>query len=198
MILRRSALSFVALLPAVLMLTGPLQAGAGGSPQGFSFAAKGTITLDVAQIEVISPYTPPLAAPHVEHRIAVSPSDAVRLWTADRLKAGGQNGTARIIIRDASVKETSLPRTEGVRGWFTKDQSEQYEGRLTVEIQVSKPNGFSGTVTASTSRSTSVAEDVSLAEREQAMLALVQGLIADLDSQLDPEIKATLFPVVIL
>lgn len=185
------------LFAALVLAVAPSAAGAQSRPaQGFDFQRQGPIVLDVVQIEVVDSYTEPMREPNVEHLLAVSPSDAVRLWTADRLRAGGSVGRARVVIVDASVKEAQLPRTDGVRGWFTKDQSERYDAVLTVEVRVEGPGGFTGVTTVTVTRSATVAEDVSLAEREKAMLSLVQALAADLDVQLDAAIKSNLFRVV--
>lgn len=162
-------------------------------------SAKDPITLDVASIEVESDYVAPMKEPNVDHLITITPSDAVRLWASQRLKAGGSQGRARVVIRDASVREKELPRTTGIKGWFTKDQSEEYDGRLQVDIIVEGTvRGFSGSVSATVTRSTSVREDVSLAERDKTMLAMVKEMAADLDRQMDPAIKSNLFPVVII
>lgn len=164
---------------------------------GIGFAEKAPITLDVASIEVDNQYVPPMRDPHVEHTVPVSPAEAVRLWTQDRLRAGGASGTARVVIRNASVMEEPLERTGGVRGWFTKDQSERYTGRLQVEIVVENP-GFQGTATTSVTRSTTVPEDVSLAEREKVMLDLVRAMARDLDGQLEPAMRQHLGPVLVM
>ncbi|ACI99853.1 hypothetical protein [Rhodospirillum centenum] len=187
----------LALLLAVALPSGPAAAQQTGP--GLSFAEKGAITLDVAEIEVVNEYVPPLKEPNVEHLLPVTPADTVRLWVQDRLKAGGGSGRARVVIRDASVVEAELERTTGIRGWFTKDQSERYEGKLAVEVLVERPaQGFSGAASVAVARSTTVAEDVSLAEREKAMLDLVRAMAADLDAQLDAAIRANLFPAIIL
>lgn len=192
---------FALLLAVLVAAAAPLAPAAAQQPPGLglSFAGKGVMTLDVAEIEVVDEYVPPMKEPNVEHLLPVTPSDAVRLWVQDRLKAGGGSGRARIVIRTASVKETELERTGGIRGWFTKDQSERYEGRLDVEVQVDRPaQGFAGSASVSVTRSTTVAEDVSLAEREKAMLDLVRAMATDLDAQLDAAIRANLFSALIL
>ncbi len=186
------------ILAALLIFAGSVGATAqqAPAPQGFGFQQKGPIALDVAAIEVVDSYVAPLREPNVEHLIPVSPSAAVRLWAADRLRAEGTTGRARVVVRDGAVKEVPLPRTEGVRGWFTKDQSERYEATLSVEVQVEGPGGWTGFTSVAVARSTTVAENVSLAEREKAMLALVQALAADLDAKLDEAIRSNLFRVV--
>ncbi|WP_114393223.1 hypothetical protein [Oleisolibacter albus] len=187
-------LFLAALLPlATLALPARAQ-----DPNGFSFTSGGVITLDVAEIEVSSDYVAPMKEPNVEHLLPITPSDAVRLWASSRLKAGGSAGRARIVIHDAAVVEEELKRTGGVKGWFTKDQSERYTGRLAVEVLIDKPSGFTGSASAAVARSTSVREDVSLADRDKTMLTLVRELTGDLDAQLSQAIKTALFQVVIL
>ncbi|MQP64079.1 hypothetical protein GE253_01850 [Niveispirillum sp. SYP-B3756] len=184
---------FIAACLSLVTLPALAQGGA------LDFTAKDPITLDVASIDVESEYVAPMREPNVDHLITITPSDAVRLWASQRLKAGGTQGRARVIIRDASVKEKELARTTGIKGWFTKDQSEQYDGRLQVDIIVEgTARGFSGSVSAIVTRSTSVREDVSLAERDKTMLAMVTEMGTDLDSQLEAAIKANLFPVIII
>ena len=196
--MRRSAalLLLCALALPALSAVAPAQT----QPQaGLSFAAQEPITLDVADIEIVNSYVPPMQDPNVEHLIPVTPADVVKLWAQDRLRAGGQAGRARVIIRQASVKEMPLPRTKGIRGWFTKDQSERYEGTLDVEIRIDRnARGYSGHASTIVSRSTSVREDVSLAERDKALLDLVRAMAQDLNSQLETTIKNNLNPVVIL
>ncbi|MFM2044754.1 MAG: hypothetical protein RLY86_3330 [Pseudomonadota bacterium] len=195
----RRLLSPAFLLAALCLTTGPALSQAAGqpAPAGFGFADKRPVTLAVAEVIVQSDYVPPVRDPYVDHLIPVTPTDAVRLWAQDRLRTGAADGTARIIVKEASVMEVPLERTEGVRGWFTKDQSERYTGKLTVEIVVDTPSLGQGIASANVSRSTTVPEDVSLAEREKVMLTLVRDLIRDLDTQLEPAIRTHLAPMVV-
>lgn len=190
--LRRSLLT--------LALATPLLAALPAAAQSIvDFSAREPIVLDVASIEVESQYVAPMAAPNIDHELPLTPSDAVRLWASTRLKAGGPQGKARIIIKDASVKEIDLDRTKGIKGWFTKDQSQKYEGKFAVEIVVDgTARGFSGSVSAAVARSTTVAEDVTLAQREKTMTDLVRDLAGDLDVELDKSIRANMFPVIII
>lgn len=181
---------------ALFLCTLALPAAAQGA---LDFSTKPPITLDVASIEVESTYVAPMKEPNIDHLLPVTPSNAVRLWVSQRLKAGGSTGRARVIIHDASIIETDLKRTGGIRGWFTKDQSQKYEGRIQVEILVEgTARGFSGSSSATVTRATTVAEDVSLNEREKTMTGLVNDLTTDLDGQLEPAIRTNLFPVLVM
>jgi len=182
------------LLAALLLPTGVTLA----QQPGFSFADSPPIALDVARIEVEVAYVPPMQDPHVDHVLAVTPTDAVRLWAQSRLKAVGSEGTATVIVRQASVVEKPLERTGGVRGWFTQDQSERYDGTLQVEVVAQHPGrGFQASASAAVSSSTSVAEDVTLAEREKTMLSLVQAMARELDSRMVPAIRNYFGPLIV-
>lgn len=199
--LRRSLLTFALAAPLAVALAAPLAVFVPAMAQsaGTDISVGEPIVLDVASIEVQADYVPPMKAPNVDHLIALTPSDAVRLWATKRLKAGGSQGRARVIIKDASVKEQELDRTTGIKGWFTKDQSQKYEGKIQVDIIVDgTARGFSGSVSAAVARATTVAEDVTLAEREKTMTQLVRDLAANLDVELDKSIRANLFPVIII
>lgn len=71
--------------------------------------------LDVAAVEVVSEYEPPYKEPNVEHLFPVPPGEAARRWADDRIRAAGTEGRAKVVIKRASVTETPLELTEGVR-----------------------------------------------------------------------------------
>lgn len=190
--LRRSLLTIALATPLLATLPAAAQSIV-------DFSGREPIVLDVASIEVESQYVAPMAPPNIDHELPLTPSDAVRLWASTRLKAGGPQGKARVIIKDASVKEIDLDRTKGIKGWFTKDQSQKYEGKFAVDIVIEgTARGFSGSVSAAVARSTTVAEDVTLAQREKTMTDLVRDMAGDLDVELDKSIRANMFPVIII
>lgn len=190
--LRRSLLTLALAMPLLAALPAAAQAIV-------DFSNREAIVLDVASIEVESQYVAPMTPPNIDHELPLTPSDAVRIWASSRLKAGGPQGKARVIIKDASVKEIDLDRTKGIKGWFTKDQSQKYEGKFQVDIVVEGTSrGFTGSVSAAVARSTTVAEDVTLAQREKTMTDLVRDLSTDLDTELDKSIRTNMFPVIII
>lgn len=155
-----------------------------------TFAHLGPIRLDVAEIEVIETYRSPLAPPNVEHLAPTRPAEAVRRWAADRLRAEGRGGRAKLIIERADIIETGLKKTGGVRGLFTVDQSERYDATLEVVLEVRDGQGLrSGFAKAQTSRSRTVAEDASAAERDRLLFRLTEDLMADMDRTLEENIR---------
>lgn len=163
-----------------------------------SFANRSPIQLDVAQIEVVQRYRPPAAPPHVDHLFPQNPSDVLRRWADQRLRAVGRAGTARFIIEDAGVLEEGLARTPGLRGAFTIDQAERYTIRLAVRMKAQNPvTGTNGFATADDERSTTVAENATLADREATWYRLIDESSRDLDARLETNIRRLMGPLVL-
>ncbi len=169
------------------------------APRPIDFSNFGPIVLNAGTIDVVNAYRPSGAA-HVEDRSAVPPAEAVRRWASERLQAAGGSGRVRVTIKDASIVEVALPRTQGVKGYFTTDQAQRYDGRIEVEIageaQDSGGGVFRGATKATVTYSTTVAENIALADREATFLDITRRLVEDLNARLDAGIRKDLAPMV--
>lgn len=164
-----------------------------------TFAHETPIRLDVREITVEQAYKPPLTPPNVEHLFPVRPGQAAMRWARDRLVAAGATRRARYIVRDASVVEKPLKQSEGLTGLLTTEQSERYDARIVVEMQIIGDDGrIEGSLTAKAERSRSVPEDITLNERERVWFQMTEDLMKELDGQLEQTIKSTFFPFVVL
>lgn len=164
-----------------------------------TFAQFGPIALDAASVGVVDARRPPAGVVLADDRSPVTPADAVKRWAAERLQAVGRAGRVQVTIRDASIIEVALPRTGGVRGYFTNDQAQRYDGRMEVEVSGERPgeSTFRGVTRAVVTASTSVAENISLADRETVLQDLVRGMADDLNAKLDGGIRRDLAPMVV-
>jgi hypothetical protein len=161
-------------------------------PPGFqpiSFADKPTISLDVGRVDVVRQYVPPGKAPNVEHLFPVDLMVSAERWARDRLRPVGVGGLARVIIKEASVTEVQLPRTTGIRGALTTDQSERYDGVMELEVEVVHNDGRRGSVASRTNRSRTVPENVSLQERETVWYQMTETMMRELDSALERQMR---------
>jgi hypothetical protein len=153
------------------------------------------ITLDVASIEIIDATEKTGAAPHVEHLFPLPPEKAAERWARDRLRAGGLAGTARFIVRQAGVVEVELPRTQGLAGLFTRDQSERYDAVLDALLEVRDDNGrLMGQVESVAQKSRSVVQDASLYERQQEWFAMTDDLMRLFNAGMEGNIPTYLGP----
>ena len=155
----------------------------------------GRFRLDVARIDVVSTYKSPFAPPNIEHQLPTSPEQAMRRWAADRLVATGAPGrVAQFIIEDAKVTDTALPRTPGVRGAFTTDQTDRYDASLAARLKVLADRGNlrEGEASAWATRSRTVPEGITVNGREQVLFELVESSMNDFNAELDRQIRANL------
>jgi hypothetical protein len=123
------------------------------------------------------------------------PARALRRWADDRLVAAGAPGRyARFVIQDAKVIETELPRTRGVRGAFTTDQTHRYEVTLAaaLEIREERGNFRNAFASAKAMRSRTTAENITLNDREKAWHELLEMTMADINTSLERQIREDL------
>ena len=156
------------------------------------------IRLDVGDIKIEQAYVPPGKAPNVDHRFPIPPKDAAKRWAEDRLVAQGDRLSFRYIVREASAVETVLKTKSGVAGLITTDQSERYEVHIVIEMQILDGIQVQGSAGAEARRSVTVAEDVTLKERERVWYKLTEDVMSDLDVQLEETIRSAFFPYIVL
>ena len=155
-----------------------------------SYRDLGAIRLDVARFEIVVSYDPPLAAPNVEHTFPTTPAAAAERWAGDRIQAVGDVGWARFIVRDAGVVEIALDHESGLKGAFTDEQSERYEGVLDVVLEIRSDRGFRDAfVEARATRVQTVPEDITVNERRTVFFELTKSLMADVNRQLEDRIR---------
>jgi len=148
------------------------------------------ISLDVARIDVVQLFDPPLKPPHVEHEMPLQPHMAVSRWVSDRLKPTGSGGQAKVTIRDASVIEERLKSVGGIRGAFTTEQSERYVGKIEVEIEAVGGKGLrAASAVARTQRSRTIAEDATLRQRESFWFEMTERMMRDFDRTFEAQIR---------
>ena len=146
---------------------------------------------NLGKVKMVSRFTAPLQEPHVEHLLPFPVQTAAMNWGRDRIEAGGETGgTVTFIVEEASAVEVSLRKQkEGVEGYFTDEQSERYDMKVKEKIQARSGNGLStGSVSAHAVRTQTVAEDITLDERERVWFAMTEALMKELNATLETNI----------
>ena len=155
-----------------------------------TFQDRPNIRLDVAQIEIVQAYKAPGASPHVDHLFPQKPVDVATSWGRDVLRAVGSRGMATYTILDASAIETRLPRSTGMTQVFKKEQSDRYDLKIAVRLDLNNPLlRATGTAQASASRSQTVAEDMTLNQREAVWFDMTESAMRELDQKLEIAIR---------
>jgi hypothetical protein len=180
----------------VLALTALTLLGCEPAPQAqnlgpISFANQPKIRLAVSEIRVVEQYEPPMKSPNVEHIFHTTPSKAIGQWATDRLQAAGTQGLMEVSIEDASVVEVPLPKTEGLRGLFTDDQSERYDGKIRVTFRI-----FDGARAIAIAegdvnvvRSRSVNEKATIQDRERMFHQMTQEMMTQFNGEAEKRLR---------
>lgn len=155
------------------------------------------IKLDVAQIEIVSNYR---AADHADDNAADYPEAPEVLaaeWARDRLQAVGQRGQATYTIVEARAVRVPLPRSSGMNAALKTEQSDRFDLSITVKLEAGNPlSGKSGALTETVTRSQTVAEDMTLNQREVVLFNLLDTAMKDLNARMEASIPQYLGPLV--
>jgi len=186
-------------LAGVVLIAGLLALGACDTPPKRStfpeltFQYLPPIRLDVARIEVVEAYAPSDDDARVERQFPTPPGVAAAHWGRDRLQAAGPDGVARFTVLEASVTQVALPRSTGLTGVVTIDQSDRYDAVLKVRLELVNRNGEqTGTIGAEARESATAAEDLSLNDRERLWFEMTKRLMDRLNAELEKQIGAHL------
>ena len=83
-----------------------------------------------------------------------------------------------------------LKRTLGLKGAFTRDQSERYDAIIDMMVELRDTNGNVRVSAESTAKhSRSVSENISLNDREKIWFELTEMMMADLNTTLENQIR---------
>ncbi|HUN49011.1 MAG TPA: hypothetical protein VMU85_20930 [Stellaceae bacterium] len=155
------------------------------------FNGEPKLHLAVSRVEFVREYQANLQSPHIEEKLPVPLSHVTENWVRDRLEAVGGPGRAVATVVDASVIQVPVPTEGGISGTFTKQVDTRYEARLALRVEIKDDHGFTvRTATAQTQRSQTTVQGISLDERDRILYRLETDLAADLDRQLESDIRA--------
>lgn len=191
---KKTSLSVIFGVLATLALTG-LSACTNTPPDRPSFAQLtyghlGKFVFEAARVEIADEtggVAGNVSAP-------VNPDRAGRQWAQDRIAVTGQGAkTVRVVIRNAAITESELPRAGGLRSAFTKEQAQRFDAKIEMVVEVRNERGFQeGFAGATAERSTTVAEDITLNDRDRILFGLVEMLMQDMNGRMDGNIRSFL------
>jgi hypothetical protein len=148
------------------------------------------LALDVQTISLTDRTTlQPANSPYNSNNFSPTISEAVKQWASDSLQAVVQSGNAIVVVKDATLTAQPLSTQSGMESWFTRQQSVKYVGRVEVSIEATGANGFA-MADGNATRSVTLPEDPTPAERQDAYTNLLNGLMKDLSQNLDAAIRS--------
>jgi len=163
------------------------------APIGLAYLINKPISLNVTRVEVVKKYQSSSKFPHVENDLPVPPVAMIQQWVQDRLLPVGKTGYAVVTIEEASVIETPLQGTAGLRRMFTVDQSEQYDAKMFVKIEIfddaGNPKCFAY---ARAQGSRTVAENLTLGQRRKVWIVMMEKIMNNLDEELERNVRSYL------
>jgi hypothetical protein len=155
-----------------------------------TYAHLGKFILDVSKIEIVNEFKSTLNAKTVEHMMPVPPALAANQWAKDRLETSGFSGRRAVFtIVDGTVLSKPLTRENGIRGAVKIEQSDLFEAKISVRLEIFDFSGRRLAMTkADALRFRSVSENITLNERDKIWFAMSETLIGDLNKELENSI----------
>ena len=162
-------------------------------PVGLAYLQNKPLHLNVGRVEVVKQYQSSSTPPHVENEFPVPPTAMIQQWVQDRLLPVGKSGNVVVTIEDASVIEKPLKKTGGFRRMFTVEQSEEYEAKMSVKIEIFDDFGNAkGFAYARAQGSRSVPENLTLGQRRKVWINMMEKIMNNLDDELDRNVRSYL------
>lgn len=156
-----------------------------------TFENQPKLTFAASNVETVVEYQPTAQPPHIELNIPQPPQVVAQRWARDRVAPdNSQQNTVRVVIRKASVTETDLRKTPGLRGNFTEDQIARFDTDVEMSVQLHDVRGFRlAEASASAKRSNSMREDATLNDRDRIIHDLVRETMMDINRELERNIR---------
>ena len=142
------------------------------------------ITLDVSDIETISMVSEFDELPHIEHKMPVSPEEAVIQWEQKYLIHKGNKKKRVIIIHRADMLLEEKKNTN----WFKADE-ETYTLDYQLEIQLKENNTILKKSTVEGKGFITLAQKSSLGKKEKGWNWLIKKMINHLETKIQTDFK---------
>ena len=147
--------------------------------------------LNVANITVVNEYISSGQLPNVEKLADITPTDLITKWEGSKLVAAGHSGYAELVIKDAHIRKHDLGKKKtGVEGYFAKEQTEEYDGGLEVELKIydGKKTMPVASLNAAAKNSRTLREDANIIDHNTLYHEMSVELLKLIEPELDRNI----------
>jgi len=154
------------------------------------FGDRPPLTFTVKSIEMIDAYVPLGRPPNIDHEFPTRASQVVAHWVSDRLRHTDGDAELRVTLVDGAVIETVVKKSAGLVGVVKDQQSRRYDATVTVRLEMVEAGTVRVWTEGTTRRSRTVADSLTLAERDRVFDQFMWSLGRDLDRVLEQQIRA--------
>lgn len=184
----------VAAILATALVAGALAFPAAAADTAIRFADATTFATDATSLSINVDARPPKEYPHVMYRAPITFEQAAKVWAESHFSLSGNSvNTLRVTVKEGDITEKLLPKTGGIKGWFTKDQAAEYEARLAVEVAVIDPNGkVIASADGKAWQTRTVTEGATEDDKRKVWAEMIKTTFDNMDAELQPRIRSTM------
>lgn len=153
-----------------------------GADEKINIDVKNVIILDRSGLQ-------PADSPYRTNNFHPTIAEAIKEWAEEHFQAVGTEGDAVFIIKDAKLTAQGLSMQKGMNSWFTRQQERKYNARAEVEMEIKKGVNSFALASAQATRFETLPEDPSEAEKSNAYVTVLNGLMRDLKQNMDASVK---------
>jgi hypothetical protein len=155
-----------------------------------AFVQKPVIIAPASAVSFKDEYVSPMAPPNVEQEHDVRPAGVVQTWVNKRIRStSAAHGDLTIEVLEASVVEQPLKMDDSLKARVTKRQEEsKLVGKLRWRITYKGPVLETWTSEGEAEGSSTVLEQSSPNDREQAYADLIDGLAQNFDLRMEQQL----------
>ena len=181
---------YTTLLMSTILLLGACATPSTNHLPELTFKHLAPISLEVANIKMVSQSVQSVETSDVGYRFPLSPEKALNKWAEDRLQLAGNKGTARFTILEAKVTETKLGTNKKVTDLFRQEASERYDALVEARLEILDDGGIALAVATSRANwSQTVREDTTLADRRRIWLEMIEKLMGRFNTEMEVAIQ---------
>jgi Lon protease-like protein len=117
--------------------------------------------------------------PHIEHRAPFPPADVLGEWAKSHLVAAGSRGSARFVVREATIVAVPLrERTANWRDWFRRQPIERFDGAVEIALDIRDVSDrVVARIEARATQSVYLMDDWKPGDREKRLATLTEQMV---------------------
>ena len=179
---------------AVLLLSACVEVAPDTRPPDMTFENYSPVVLNVAKIEVIDRYHPPLREPNIEHNFPLSPAAAAKKLAEKILVAAGTRDILHVYIEDASVVREEILQENKIWDIFDHKPAERLKAKVLLRFELvsfDAPDIVIGHAEVIAKRNKELLRGISMADRDRAYFSLTGDLMDDVSDGMKNVVRST-------